>query len=118
MADLLALEWENEQLCGVQAQVTSSAALAIAIVIFAVYNESRIRLPRWLAAVSVISYSLYLIHGPLTVLVMDRLAPSLPFTVHLVIALTVLAVVALLLWRLVEVPAQSLARRLTKPPEA
>ncbi len=90
-----------------------SAAFAIFIVAVAVANEDRIRLPRWLAAVSVISYSLYLIHGPLTVLVMDRLAPSLPFTLHLVVALAVLAIVGSLMWRLVEVPTQSLARRLT-----
>lgn len=93
-----------------------SAAFATLIVVVAVANESRIRLPRWLAAVSVISYSLYLIHGPLTVLVMDRLSSRLPFTVHLIVALAVLGVVAVLLWRLVEVPSQALARRLTRPP--
>jgi peptidoglycan/LPS O-acetylase OafA/YrhL len=93
-----------------------SAMFAAAIVLTAVVNEHRIRLPRWLAAVSVVSYSVYLIHGPLTVMVMDKLAPSMPFTLHLIVALAVLAVCSLLLWRLVEVPSQALARRLTRRP--
>ncbi len=91
-----------------------SALFAAVVVLFAVINEDRIRLPRWIAAVSVISYSVYLIHGPLTVLIMDKLAPQMPFTLHLIVALVLLTFVSLLLWRLVEVPAQSLARWLTK----
>ena len=92
-----------------------SVALASAVFVFAVANEERIRLPRWIASLSVISYSAYLIHGPLTEMIMDRLAPSVPFTVHMLIAIAVLAIVATLMWRLVEVPSQTLARRLTLP---
>jgi len=90
-----------------------SVFIAIAIFIVALTNESRIKLPKGIAALSVVSYSVYLIHGPLTSLVMDRLAPSLPFTVHATIALLILAVFAVLMWRFVEVPTQLLARRLT-----
>jgi peptidoglycan/LPS O-acetylase OafA/YrhL len=90
-----------------------SVFIAIAIFIVALTNESRIKLPKGIAALSVVSYSVYLIHGPLTSLVMDRLAPSLPFTVHATIALLILAILAALMWRFVEVPTQLLARRLT-----
>jgi peptidoglycan/LPS O-acetylase OafA/YrhL len=90
-----------------------SVALALGVFVFAVRNEPRIRLPRWIAAVSVVSYSVYLIHGPVTELVMDALTKHLPFTASLVIALGVLAICAVLMWRLVEVPSQAIARRLT-----
>jgi peptidoglycan/LPS O-acetylase OafA/YrhL len=87
-----------------------SVIVAVVLFVVAVINEDRIRLPRWIAAISVVSYSAYLVHGPLTEIVMDRLEPTFPFTVNLVIALLVLAVVALLMWRMVELPSQGFAR--------
>lgn len=89
-----------------------SVALALTIFIVTLRNEEHIRVPRSIAAVSVVSYSVYLIHGPVTGVVMDGLSPDLPFTISLAIALAALAVVAVLMWRCVELPSQALARRL------
>ncbi len=95
-----------------------SVALAIGIFVLAIVNEDRIRLPHWIAALSVISYSVYLVHGPVTVIVMDWLDPKVPFTVNVVVALIVMGAMTACLWRLVEVPSQQLARRLTAPAKA
>jgi peptidoglycan/LPS O-acetylase OafA/YrhL len=90
-----------------------SVAIAIAIVLIALLTEGRWRLPRWLAAVSVISYSVYLVHGTVLNVVLDALDGRVPFTLALAAAVVAIAVVSVAMWRFVEMPSQQLARRLS-----
>ncbi len=90
-----------------------SVALGIAILLITLLTEGRWRLPRWLAAVSVVSYSVYLVHGTVLNVMLDGLDGKVPFTIALAIMLVVLVVVSVLMWRFVELPCQQLARRLT-----
>ena len=59
-----------------------------------------------------ISYSLYLVHGPIGYLVLALGSHlGLPFSVSLLLAIAAVFVVAVALNRLVERPSQALARR-------
>jgi len=90
-----------------------SVALAIAIVLIALLTEGRWRLPSWLAAISVVSYSVYLVHGALLSVVLDSLDGRVPFTVAFGLAIVAIVVGSVAMWRFVELPSQQLARRLS-----
>ena len=90
-----------------------SVAIAVAAMLLALLTEERWRIPRWIAAVSVVSYSVYLVHGVVISVVLDALDGKVPFAVAFAVLLVVIAVISVLLWRFVELPCQQLARRLT-----
>ena len=92
-----------------------SIAIALTIVCVALVNENRIRIPRAIAVISVVSYSIYLIHGPVTDLVLTKFVPHAPYAISLILALIVLAIFSFLLWRFVELPSQAIARKLARP---
>ncbi len=92
-----------------------SAGFALGIFTAAVVFEHRVRLPRWIGAVSVVSYSVYLLHGAVAYFVLDVLAQhSVPFSLQLVAALVAVALVSVASWRLIELPAQQWSRSLTR----
>ena len=90
-----------------------SVAIAIAVVLIALLTEGRWRLPKWLAAVSVVSYSVYLVHGTVLLVVLDGLEGHVPFTIAFALTIVAIAIVSVLMWRFVELPCQQLARRIT-----
>ncbi len=59
------------------------------------------------------SYSLYLLHGTVGLLVEDAVGPHIPFTIALTLSLAATGIAAELSYRLVEVPSRRLARLLT-----
>jgi peptidoglycan/LPS O-acetylase OafA/YrhL len=67
---------------------------------------------------SEISYSLYLIHVPVGVLMMDRLYPVIGFTGAAAVSLTSCIGLSVLSYWLVERPSQKLAREMTPSPRA
>ncbi len=69
--------------------------------------------PKWLQAVGVRSYCIYLVHVPLAVLLEDVLHEKLPIGVILMIYVAALPVVSELLHRKVEQPGIRLRRRFT-----
>ena len=87
-----------------------------AFLIFAILlllNRS-LRVPRVLNFYSTISFSLYLYHGTVGMLVLGLLYPLAGYPVALVLAVAVATGVSYLSWRMVEQPSQAAARRLLR----
>ena len=80
--------------------------------------DRHLRLPRIPAFFSRISYSLYLNHGGLGMLALTLLYPRTGFVVAAAIAFAAVVAISAASYRLVEVPSQRWARRLTTRPEA
>lgn len=95
-----------------------SVGFAFVIFIGALAFEERIRMPRFLAFTSDVSYSLYLLHGVIGYLVLDELVGRIPFTAALFVAVSSGLAVAWLSHRVVEQPSQRLARQLIASAEA
>lgn len=64
------------------------------------------------------SYSVYLLHGPLGLLVLDALNGRIPYTLALAVALTAVLLMAELTYRYVELPSRAWGRRVRKPKAA
>ncbi len=89
-----------------------SAAFAFAIFVVALLFEESVRVPRFIATTSEISYSLYLVHGAVGYFLLDELVGRIPFTAAVAIAFAVGFGLAFASHRFVEVPSQQLARSL------
>lgn len=89
----------------------ATLALTWAIFVFALLSEHRLRPNRAVAYVASRSYSVYLLHGPLGLLVLDSLGAHVPYTVALIVALAVVAAASEASYRIVETPSRRLARR-------
>ncbi len=74
---------------------------------------NHIRLPRFLSWTATISYSLYLFHGVIGLVLIDILAPVCGYSLALAVALAVVFGASELSYRFVELPSQRIARRLT-----
>jgi exopolysaccharide production protein ExoZ len=61
------------------------------------------------------SYSVYLVHGPVGLLVLDALNGRIPYTLALVISLAAVWAAAELSYRLVELPSRRVGRRVRRP---
>ncbi len=114
---LLASGWWRIQI-GALAALGTVAALCLAAALAPV---GRLLSSRPLAALGLRSYSFYLLHSLIGGMAMNALATRLPRTapfdvVRLLAAFVASAGAAWLLWRVVEVPAQRLARRIQLRP--
>lgn len=78
--------------------------------------DDRIRLGRVATFFSRISYSLYLNHGGLGLLMLTVLYPWLGYPASLAIVFAIVVAISAASWRYVELPSQRLARRLTAAP--
>jgi len=87
---------------------------AAALFLLALLRADRWRGRRLARTIAERSYSLYLLHAPVALLVLDRLAGRVGYTVALVAAVLALAVATEASYRWVELTAQRLARRLTR----
>lgn len=93
----------------------SSITVAVLLVVAAVLLEPHARPSRALDAVAARSYSLYLVHGPIGLLVLDGLwTAGVAYRWALLVALVAIAVGVELTYRGVERPSIRLARRLTR----
>ncbi|WP_454049416.1 acyltransferase family protein [Cellulomonas sp. Marseille-Q8402] len=93
------------------------SSLSVALVLFfvAVLCEGRIRPARWLEVVAARSYTLYLVHGIVGLLVLDLVTrEGIAYRWALLAALLVVALVTEALYRAVERPSIALGRRLTR----
>jgi peptidoglycan/LPS O-acetylase OafA/YrhL len=114
---LLASGWWRIQI-GALAALGTVAALGLAAALAPV---GRLLASRPLAALGLRSYSFYLLHSLIGGMAMNALAARLPHTVawdvvRLAAAFAASGGAAWLLWRVVEVPAQRLARRIELRP--
>jgi peptidoglycan/LPS O-acetylase OafA/YrhL len=114
---LLASGWWRIQI-GALAALGTVAALGLAA---ARAPVGRLLASRPLAALGLRSYSFYLLHSLIGGMAMNALAARLPHTVawdvvRLAAAFAASGGAAWLLWRVVEVPAQRLARRIELRP--
>jgi peptidoglycan/LPS O-acetylase OafA/YrhL len=76
------------------------------------------RVPRWLAWIGVVSYSVYLLHVPLIQLLAPMLRPLTGTLAEIVAAGAFLALLLALSWlthRYIEVPSQRLGHRAARP---
>lgn len=92
----------------------ANAILAFALVVIAVLLEGRVRPSRIVAVVARRSYSLYLMHTLVGLLVLTLLHEAgSPYTLNLVVALVVVALATEACYRLAERPGIVLGRRLS-----
>lgn len=97
----------------------SSMTIAIALVTIAVLAEGRLRPSRALGVVATRSYSLYLVHGPVGLLLLDLVARTgTAYRWALVVALAGAAVTTEAMYRGLERPSIALARHLTRASRA
>jgi len=89
---------------------TISMGFAYAIFIVAMLTTQEIRVPRLLRGVSEISYSLYLLHIYIGLMILFTLNTRVPFEVNIAVTLTGVFGCSYLSWRFIERPSQSLAR--------
>lgn len=93
----------------------SSLSVALAGFVAAVLAERRVRPAAWLDLVARRSYSLYLTHGIVGVLVLDvAWSRGVIYRWALLLALVAVAIATELMYRFVETPSITLARRLTR----
>jgi peptidoglycan/LPS O-acetylase OafA/YrhL len=98
---------------------TTQIAYAIAVFLAALWAmPNATENPAPVRFFSEISYSLYLIHYPVGVLMMDRLYPVVGFTGAAAVSLASCVGLSVLSYWLVEQPSQKLARELTASPRA
>lgn len=88
------------------------SSVGIAFGMFAVFmaNSERIRMPRAFTFAADVSYSMYLYHLPVGVLVISALLPKTGFTIAFFVAFVVVMLFSWLSYRFVEQPAQGAAR--------
>lgn len=91
-----------------------SYLLAWLVFVVLLLLDDRIRLGRVTSFFSRISYSLYLNHGGLGMLLLTILYPWLGYPVSLVVAFAFVVAVSWASWRYIELPSQRLARGLTR----
>jgi peptidoglycan/LPS O-acetylase OafA/YrhL len=94
---------------------TVSFAYCYAIFVVAYVLRANIRLNAAWRFLENTSYSLYLFHGPVGVLVIGSLALFMPFEAAFALGVTASLSVAWLVYQIVERPAMKLARTLTEP---
>jgi exopolysaccharide production protein ExoZ len=93
---------------------TTQIAFVIALFLAGLWAISSERPnPRPVRFFADISYSLYLIHYPIGVLLMDRLFPLVGFTGAACLSLLTCVVLSALSFRIIEQPSQNIARQLT-----
>ena len=91
-----------------------SLVVAYALFLLALLGNDRIKANRVTSLVATRSYSLYLIHGPVGLFVLDATYHHLPFTLALILTLVVVGVLAELSYRYLEQPSQALARLIVR----
>jgi len=96
--------------------VTNSYPISVAYAVLIFLSLVRARLPQIgiVRFLSDTSYSLYLLHGIAAPLVLKTLVPKLPLSIAILTAAATSLVAAAISLRLIERPAQGLARRLTR----
>ncbi|MEV6605766.1 acyltransferase family protein [Kutzneria sp. NPDC051319] len=90
--------------------------LALGLVVFVAFLtiQRRMRPVRWIGWLADRSYSLYLLHGLLAVVVMNALSPTIGHPVAVVAGLVVTILGLEIGYRLVERPSMRLARRIAR----
>jgi peptidoglycan/LPS O-acetylase OafA/YrhL len=76
--------------------------------------ERYLKIPAFLRFYSKISYSIYLYHGAIGLIILDLLYKRIGFVPALIIACAIVTIVSYLSWRFTERPSQKLARNLVK----
>lgn len=93
----------------------SSLSIALGAFVAAVLWEGKLRPARWLTSIAARSYTLYLVHGLVGLLVLEYLwRHGLAYRWALLAALAAVAVVTEVMHRLVERPSIALGRRWTR----
>lgn len=108
--------WRLPPAEGVYFQRAWTLTLVLAALIFAAAMAlRRTRLPRWLTGLGVISYSVYLLH-PILFLVLDQIIGRARHDDYLMLAVatTLLLPLSWLAYRFVEAPGQRLGRRVAR----